>query len=291
MILLTGAGGKTGQALIRALVAKGETIRAFARRNEQADDIRSLGVYDVVIGDLQDDATVRTSMDGVRSVYHICPNVHPDEVAIGRRVIDAARDSGVAHFVYHSVLHPHTEPMPHHWNKLRVEEILFESGVAFTILQPTAYMQNILAGWNAIVADGVFRIPYPAETRLSLVDLDDVAEAAADVLTELGHTRATYELVGTRALSQDEVAEILSQKIGRAVRAEVEPMEEWESHARRAGMAEYQISTLISMFRYYERFGLWGNSNVLGWLLHRPPTTFPAFVERVARARSGVHSI
>lgn len=283
MLLITGAGGKTGQALIRALAAKGETIRALVRRDEQAEAVQALGAYEVIAGDLLDEDAVCRAMEGVRSVYHIPPNVHPDEVAIGRRVIDAAREAGVTHFVYHSVLHPHTQAMPHHWNKLRVEEMLFESGLPFTILQPTAYMQNILAGWDTLVAESILRVPYPVDTCLSLVDLDDVAEAAADVLTELGHTRATYELVGTRALSQSEVAEILSQKIGRAVQAEAEPVEAWEKRARKTGMGEYQVSTLVSMFRYYERFGLWGNPNVLGWLLRRQPTSFPAFVERVAR--------
>ena len=63
------------------------------------------------------------------SVYHVCPNVSPDEIAIGRVSIAAARSAGVEHFVYHSVLHPQTEAMPHHWLKLRVEEALITSGL------------------------------------------------------------------------------------------------------------------------------------------------------------------
>ncbi len=72
-----------------------------------------------------------------------------------------------------------------------------------TILQPTAYMQNILAGWRSIVEDGIYRVPYPIDTRISLVDLRDVAEAAARVLTEDGHVGATYELVGTGCFDPD----------------------------------------------------------------------------------------
>jgi DNA-directed RNA polymerase specialized sigma24 family protein len=54
-------------------------------------------------------------------------------------------------------------------------------------------------------------------------------------------------------------------------------------------MGDYQIETLIKMFRYYEQYGLWGGPNVLGWLLRRPPTTFAAFVERTARERNVEH--
>ena len=285
MILITGAGGKTGKAVINAVAAKGEAVCAFAHHVDQARALNMVGAQKVFVGDLRDEAAVREAMDSVRAVYYICPNVHSDEVILAQTAIAAARDAGVAHFVYHSVLHPHTSAMSHHWKKLRVEELLFESGLPFTILQPTTYMQNILAGWNKIVEAGSYPVPYSVNTRISLIDLDDVAAAAANVLSELGHTRAIYELAGTRALAQTEVAEILSTKLDRPVQAETEPIDEWEKRARANGLGDYQIETLTQMFHYYEQFGMWGNPNVLGWLIRRPPTTFPAFVERVMQER------
>jgi uncharacterized protein YbjT (DUF2867 family) len=213
----------------------------------------------------------------------------PDELGIGRLVIGAARSAGVAHFVYHSVLHPQTEAMPHHWQKLRVEEHLFESGLPFTILQPAAYMQNVLAGWDSIVEEGIYRVPYPAQTRLGIVDVEDVACAAALVLTQAGHEGAIYELAGPEALTQVQVAAILGQVLGRAVRAEELALEAWERRARASGLGDYQVETLVKMFRYYERYGLEGNPNVLRWLLGRPPTPFAAFVERVPRRPAEAH--
>ena len=280
MILVTGAGGKTGRAVISALAARGVTIRAFVRREVQAAEAMALGVVDASIGDLRDAAAVQAALRGVRKVYHICPNVHPDEIVIGQVVISAARAAGVEQFVFHSVLHPQTEKMPHHWHKLRVEETLLESGLPFTILQPTAYMQNILAGWEAITQRGVYTVPYPVETRLSLVDLEDVAEAAALVLTEPGHVGGTYELAGTPAMTQEEVAEVLSQSLGRAVRAEAIPIEQWEAQARTSGLSDYAIETLKAMFQYYAHYGLVGNPNVLRWLLGHPAATLADFVQR-----------
>ncbi len=195
----------------------------------------------------------------------------------------AAQTVGVERLVYHSVLHPQTEAMPHHWRKLRVEERLFESGLRYTILQPAAYMQNVLAYWNQIVEHGIYPVPYAVETRLGMVDLEDVAEVAAIVLTEPGHAGATYELVGVEALSQAEVAAILSQRLERPVRAQAVPLDEWERKARASGISDYAVETLIKMFRFYERHGFWGNPRVLTWLLGRSPTTFAAFVERTAR--------
>jgi NAD(P)H dehydrogenase (quinone) len=275
--LITGAGGKTGGAVIRALVARGVTVRAFAHRPEQTQAIQELGAQEVVVGDMSDRAAMEQAARGAKAIYHICSNMNPDEVAFGEVVIAAARAAGVERLVYHSVLHPQTEAMPHHWNKLRVEEKLFESGLSYTILQPAAYMQNVLAYWTQIVEQGVYPVPYSVEARLSMIDLQDVAEAAAIVLTEAGHANATYELAGPEALSQVEVAEILSQQLGRPVRAQTVPLDEWDRKARASGMSDYATETLLKMFHYYDRFGLCGNPNVLTWLLHRPATTFTTF--------------
>jgi uncharacterized protein YbjT (DUF2867 family) len=287
MILVTGAAGKTGQAVIRALVAREATVRALVRRPQQTRAVEELGAQEVVAGDMRVQATVNQAAQGVRAVYHICPNMSPQEVAIGRIAIQAARAAGIEHFVYHSVLHPQTETMPHHWQKLRVEEHLFECGLPYTILQPAAYMQNVLAYWDQVLERNVYPVPYAVNTRLGMVDLEDVAAAAAIVLTEPGHEGATYELAGSEVLTQMEVARILSKQLGRVIRAETVPLDLWERQARASGLGDYQVETLARMFRYYERFGFWGNSNVLSWLLRRPPTTFAAFVQRTVQERLG----
>lgn len=282
MILVTGAAGKTGRAVISAVAARGATVRAYVHKETQLAVVQAAGATEMVVGDLQDAAALRQAMQGIRALYHICPNMHPDEVAIGRQMIAAALAADVEHFVYHSVLHPQTATMPHHWHKVQVEELLFEARLPFTILQPTAYMQNILAGWEKIRTEGRYVVPYPAETRISLVDLEDVGTVAATVLTQPGHSGAIYELVGTSALTQIEVATILAAELAHAVGVEVLPHLEWERNARASGLNDYAIDTLLKMFMYYEQNGLVGNPNVLSWLLGRPPTSLATFVQRVA---------
>lgn len=283
MILVTGAAGKTGRAVVAALAHAGAAPRALVRRPSQIDQLTHLGAHDVVLADMLFPADLHRALDNTRVLYHICPNVSPHEVEIGRNVLAAARAAGIEHLVLHSVLHPQTEGMPHHWNKLRVEQALLESGLNFTILQPTAYMQNLLGGWNLIAEKGILRNPYPVETRLSLVDLEDVAEVAALVLTEPGHKGATYELAGTPPLSQTQVAQILGVALGRLVRAEAEPIEDWEARARSAGIGDEQRGMLSAMFRYYAAHGLKGNPHTLRWLLGREPTALDEFARRSIR--------
>jgi nucleoside-diphosphate-sugar epimerase len=176
--------------------------------------------------------------------------------------------------------------MPHHWQKLRVEEKLFASGLPYTIIQPAAYMQNVLANWDLMVNEGVYTVPYALETRLSMVDLRDVAEAVAAVLVEAGHEGATYELCGAEDLSQYEIAQLMAKHLGREMNAEVMAIDKWERQARRAGLSDYAVDTLLKMFRYYERYGFWGNSRVLGWLIGRSPLTFAQFLQRTRRERT-----
>ena len=290
MILVTGAAGKTGRAVIKALAARGAAVRALVRGVQHAAPLEALGAAEVSIGSFDDGHALARAAEGIAAVYHICPNVSRDEVAYARAVVAAARSRGVVRFVYHSVLHPQIEAMPHHWEKMRVEEMLFASGLRATVLQPTAYMQNLLGQWRGVVEKGVLRVPYPVETRLCLVDLEDVAEAAALALTTDDHAGATYELVGTPPLSQIEVAGAMSLALGREVRAEAEPVAAWEARARAGGMGEHERLTLAAMFRYYADHGLTGNPNALRWLLGRAPNGLAQFFSRAAKDAGPVRS-
>lgn len=280
MVLVTGAAGKTGQAVLKALQKKDIQIRALVRNGEQEELLMKYGIADAVKGDMSSQEVLEEALTGVSSVYHICPNMHPAEEEIGRLIISTARKKKIKKLVYHSVLHPQTEKMPHHWQKLRVEEALFESGLNFTILQPAPYMQNILAFKDVIVNEGVYRVPYPPQTRMSLLDLDDLGEAAAIVLTGSGHNNAIYEVVGTGPLTQEEIAFSIGKHLDKEIRVEEAPLAQWRLQAKELDMDTYQLETLSSMFEYYANFGLVGSNNVLEMLLGRSPGSLDEFIRR-----------
>src|SRR5215208_4906326 len=113
MILVTGAAGKTGKALVKTL-SKVESVCALVHRDHHRAVMRECGAEKVYVGDMRDETAIRPARQGARRVYHICPNMNPYEVAIAKLVIDQGRKAGVEHFIYHSVLHPQTEKMNHH---------------------------------------------------------------------------------------------------------------------------------------------------------------------------------
>jgi uncharacterized protein YbjT (DUF2867 family) len=279
MILVTGAAGKTGRAVIQALKDRAEKVRAFVRSEEQAESVRLLGAAEVFVGDLVNLNNLEEAAKGIRAVYHICPNMHPEEILIGQKII-AACEGEIERFVYHSVFRPQIEAMPHHWNKLRVEELLFGSRLSFSILQPTAYMQNVLARMEEIKEAGVYRVPYGVHTRISMVDLFDVAEVAARALTESGYEGGTYELIGSGDYSQVGIATLFAQVLGIPVKAEEIPLTDWKLQAEQAELGDYAIDTLLKMFTYYDKYSFRGNSRVLESLLGRKPTGFEDFLRR-----------
>jgi len=281
MILLTGAAGKTGKAILSNLGQHGVRVRSLVRSTKQAEEIKNLGSTEIFIGDLRDSDALARSMTGVSRIYYICPNMAPDELEIGKNLVNIAKSSGVTHFVYHSVFHPQIEAMPHHWQKMRMEEFIFTSGLDFTILQPCAYMQNILGSWKSIIEQGIYPIPYATTSRISIVDLADIAAVAETVLTQRGHSGAIYELAGPEPLSQDEVAQILSTELEREVKAVNLDRHQWVEHAQKSGVNDLAISTLLKMFEYYERNGLAGNPNVLNMLLKRNATKFSEFIHHL----------
>ncbi len=279
MILVTGAAGKTGRAVIGSLRARGASVRALVRRDSYRARVLEAGAEQVAVGDLRDQGAVKAAAADAQAIYHIPPNMHPDEVVMGENVLEAAAGEGVEHFVYHSVLHPQIEAMPHHWRKLKVEARVLESGLWFTILQPAAYMQNTTSGLKSAVEGGAFEVPYPVGTRLAMVDLSDVGEVAAVVLTEPGHSGAIYELVGEPAISVQQVTQQMTEHLHRAVVPEEIALEAWADRALDQGMDSDRVQDFLAMFRHYARFDFLGNPKVLSSLLGRAPKTYQDFLQ------------
>lgn len=286
LILVTSANGNQGRRLLPRLLADGHRVRACVRTDASAGTLRELGVEDVRVGDLADPAFVREALLGVSSVYHIGPTLHPAERAMGLRIIDAAREAGVGHFVFSSVLHAITTDLVQHEIKRDLEEHLLSSGLEFTILQPANYM--LPARLKPVFEEDVFRLSWALERYQSMVDLDDVTEVACKVLGDPErHFAATYELVGPGRFTAHDIGQLLSQVLGRPVRVERIDMAAFI----RARFAEadpatfaHQSQVSAAIEKRYSEHDFLGNSNVLGWLLGREATAFEAFVRKQYRA-------
>jgi uncharacterized protein YbjT (DUF2867 family) len=235
---------------------------------------------------MMDQRAVDEAFIGIRAVYHICSAVNPNEVEIGKIAINAARSAKIKHFVYHSVLHSILQDMPHHKKKHMVEELLVNSGVPYTIIQPAVFMQNILESWKLLCEEGIFRQNFftSSETRMCLIDLQDLAEAASIILTSKEHIGATYELCGPENLSLSDMIAAMEQHFGREIKVETPKDEVFAAQLKGHGVREYQVNTLLKMFQHYNEHGFIGNSNTLTWILGGKPNDFSSFIHRTLQS-------
>ncbi len=278
MILITAANGNQGKRLIPRLLDSGAALRACVRTEASATALRAAGVTDVVVGDLSDASLLARAMEDVEKVYYVGPALRPEERAMGFAAVDTARAAGVAHFVFSSVLHAITTDLRQHEIKRDIEEHLLSSGLEFTILQPANYM--LAHRLKSVFEQNVFRLSWSLERCQSLVDLHDVTEVAAQVLSHSeSHAGATYELVAPGRYSGRDLARICSDVVGTDIATEQIDADTF-LHATLGdpGQFPYQAGVMRAISARYSSHDFVGNPNVLGWLLGRPPTTFADFV-------------
>jgi uncharacterized protein YbjT (DUF2867 family) len=280
-LLLTGANGRTGRAILAALAQARIPVRAFIRSAGQAEALTALGAGECVVGDLEDAASLRAACQGASRILHIGPPMHPAELTIMEELIPAAREAGVGHVIYYSVLHPLARAIRHHRLKLDAEERLIDSGLPFTILQPARYMQHLEPIWPAVLA-GEHAMPFATTQRFSVVDLRDLAEACAVIAGSDAFFHGTYELAGPEALSQEDMAATIAKVIGRPVAARAVPIAEMRARAAKGGAGEDRLAQMEIMNRHYDAHGFRSNPFVLEAILGRPATRFADYVQRLA---------
>ncbi|MGY1662550.1 SDR family oxidoreductase [Geodermatophilus sp. SYSU D00705] len=274
MIVVTAAGGQTGTAVVRALRERGEQVRAVVSGPRPRPELDALGA-EVVVAELTQPLPWADVLAGADAFYLIWPNFDPDESEGARALFGEARRAGVPRVVYHSVLRPQARTMPHHAAKDRAEQALDTAGLAWRVLQPCAYAQNLDEQVAEAARTGRLRSTWGLRTGQSLVDLADVAQAAAVLLTEDGLDGGTFEAAGPEPLTAPRIAELVGEWLGREVVADdVVPRGEVpEAYAGRCRRL---------MFDHYRAHGFAGSPRVLTALLGRPPRGYADHLADVA---------
>ncbi|GAB3301531.1 NAD(P)H-binding protein [Epidermidibacterium keratini] len=272
-VAVTGAAGKTGSAVRRALGATEADVVPLVHRPRGLDNEQ--------VADLGDAAQIRDALEGIDALYLIAPNVHPDEPGLLAPTLAECEHRGVR-VVYHSVMHPYSPLMPHHLDKARVEDSLHRSDLSWTILQPASYADNALAPLRAVGDDGSWWVPYDVERPFTPIALEELAQIAARVLTEPDHDHATYELAGPQRITTAQMAAAAAEITGRPIEARAD-----REHWRRGPGASLDADArdrLERMFDYYDAHGFCGGSAIAEMLLRRTPLTFTKWL---AAARAG----
>ena len=259
-VLAVGAGGKFAGLVVPELSRRGVKVRGFVAKADKEAAVRAQGAAETIVGDLRSGEQVAAALAGMDAAFYIAPFALEDEAEAGKQFIRLAREAGVRRIVFSSVIHPGIAELKNHAVKLPVEEALIESGLEYTILNPAVFFQNIASGWKKAQQTGVHEESWSNDMRFSRVDYRDVAEVAAIGLTEDRLLFGTFELCADGILNGHELADLMTEVLGRPVRAEHGPLPP----------SDKVPDQLIEMMRWYDQHSLLGNPLTLRAILNRP---------------------
>jgi len=280
-VLVTGATGQVGSAVVAELLKRGAEVRALIRK---PDDARKLPARaEVAVGDLLDPVSVEEAMKGVDKLF-LLNAVTADELTQALIAFGLARKLSLKHLTYLSVFKVEQfRDVPHFASKLAVEGALREFGVPHTILRPGYYIQNDAALRDALTGPGIYPIPL-GTAGIAAVDIRDIAEAAAISLTETGHDGQTYDLVGPTLIDGPGNAEIWSARLGKEIKYTGHDFDQWEQ-TMRGTMPAWMAFDLRMMFQgYFDRGFASTETEVarMTKLFGRAPRSYESFATETA---------
>jgi uncharacterized protein YbjT (DUF2867 family) len=280
MILITGASGNAGGAVLREVLKNGSGVQAMYRSKEDTAKVPHGAT--AVIADFADQQSLSRALEGIDTVYLVCSPVR-ELVQLESNMIDACREAGVKRIVLNSALGAgdFAKSFPS-WHR-KVEDKLKGSGMDFTILRPNGFMQNLIAYFApSIRAEGAF-YQSTGNAKVSHIDMRDIAVAAAKILSSPAHhSGKIYELNGAEALSYAEIAEKISKATGRKVQYVDIPANAQRKALLDMGMPDFLVTALLELQEYYASGKASKVDGTLESLIPRAPTTMDEFLKEFA---------
>ena len=251
LILVTGATGNTGSALLQQLDARGARVRAMVRSHKDAARLPGTAVA-TFVANFDDPASLAAALEGVARAYLVTPST-PQAEAQQVRFAEQAVGADVKHVVKLSqCAADEASPVRFLRYHAAVERRIRELGVGFTFLRPNLYFQGLLAFQSMIATEGHFVAPIGG-ARVSAADVRDIAAVATRALTESGHEGKTYTITGPAAVTHIEMAGAISEAIGRPIAFIDVSSDAFAGGLKSAGVPTWQVDGLVEDYAHYAR--------------------------------------
>jgi uncharacterized protein YbjT (DUF2867 family) len=276
--MILGATGQVGTPLTEQLGRLGAPFRAVVRNDAAAQRIRDLG-GEPVRADMTQPETLAEHMRGISKLFLLTPG-EPNQVEVQNRLVDLAKRSDVESIVKLSVYT--AEPQSPcsisrwHWHN---DEYLKASGVDWTILYPHTFMQNQAMQFGQTIREhDLMRAAVGPDKRFSMIDVRDVADVAAGVLTTEGHGGESYLITGPEALSYADCAEKLSAALGRRIAYEEITPGSALAMLTSAGLPFWLAEALVELFTMYDTGALNPITDLVSTLAGHPARSYDDFL-------------
>jgi uncharacterized protein YbjT (DUF2867 family) len=276
MILLTGATGKTGGESAKALAAKGIKARALVRNPEKAAALKASGI-ELVVGDAADAASVRRALADVEKLLVLLPNSQR-QLELEKQLVDLAKAAGVRHIVKMSSMEAVADaatPIPQmHWAS---EEHIRSSGLAWTMIKPNFFMQNLLGSAKSIKENKSFSLPM-GNGKTAMADARDIGAVVAEALTGKGHEGKSYEVTGPELLTFHQAAERFSSVLGTKITYVPADPKAFHEILKRALPNEWHANAVAALFREIAEGAAPHTTDTIRRLLGREPISLTQFI-------------
>jgi len=278
MILLTGITGTTGSQVLQVLASKDIPLRAMVRDPEKVKDL-SIPKLEIVQGDFEDEASLEKALQGVDKAFMLMPNIE-EQLNNEKRFVDVAKKLGVSHVIKLSASGADANSQvllkSYHGQS---EEYMAQSGLAYTSIRPNFYMQNMLHCAASVVAEDKFYLPMRGG-RTGIIDVEDVAEFIAEVLTGSSHEGQTYYITGPEILSFAELGELMTEVLGREITYVDIPPDEFCSQLRNWGSSDWYVSAVTDLFELIANDAGAKVTPTFEEICGKPPRSYRQFVEQ-----------
>jgi uncharacterized protein YbjT (DUF2867 family) len=272
VILITGASGNVGKEVLKQITQAGVEVRA-AFQSATKGALAPSGV-EIVIADYNQPDTLRAALKGVDRVFLVGPPT-AQLPALERKAIEVIKQSDVRLVVKLSAMGGREAIFPR--QHAQSEDYIQSSGVPYTFLRPNGFMQNMVT-YNAptINTQNAF-YGTEGDGPVSQIDLRDVAAVAVKALTEDDQVGKAYTLTGPEALTNMQIAQILSDDLGREIRFVNLPPEQLKQALLAAGVPEWNADALLDLQRFYREGKAATVTQDVEQVLGRKPTSFAQF--------------
>ena len=287
LILVTGATGKTGGAVVRQLLDGGYPVRATVRaRDLRADRLESMGA-EVVVADFHDLPSMRDAMEGVERVYFVYPPQGERLIEATTIAATAAQSAGVRALVNMSQISAREDSdsplVRHHW---LAEKILDWADVGAIHIRPTFFAEMLpILGAQTIATQGKLYLPYGGE-RHAPVAASDIARVVVGLLSNPEpHIGQRYVLTGPKNLTIAEMASILSEELGTTVEYVDLPVDVWGDVISGVdGMNAFLVTHLKAVAADHQNGIFSGETDVVERIGGQPPQSLPEFIRENVEA-------
>ena len=275
MITVFGATGTTGAPLVDTLLKKGAKVRAVTSDSAKLDGLKAKGC-EAVAANFTDVAALEQACAGADKIYLVTP-AHLDMRQWKANAISAAKAAGVQHVVLATGLgaSPKAGLTFGKWHS-DTQELLKESGLDWTFVQPTYFMQNLLWQAGSIAKDGVYYDDLGGP--VAWIDARDIADVAAEALTGEGHAGKGYGLTGPEALTGEDIAALLSEVTGRSITSAPLAPEDAKAAMVAGGMQDEVAAAMVELASIAPKGYLAGIETTVSDVLGRPARRFRDFV-------------